>query len=116
MQHNAELIIATDNWQPQVFTDRDGKQYVVEGSCDTSRCNAVCCRVANWRGRIGRGPCEFLMDDNKCHFHAEGGPACKPVACWYWPLRQVDVDGVNAVAERLGLEHRCHLRVVEWQS
>ena len=110
----AILIVSTDDWSQKGFTDRDGKHYRVEGECDTPRCNAVCCRVANMWGETGKGPCHNLMDDNRCEPHAKRGPGCKPVSCWFWPKRQIDIDTVNAQAERFGMPQRCHLKVVEW--
>lgn len=107
------LVVNTDDWSAVSFTDRDGKAYHVEGECDQDRCSAVCCRVADWRGVMGKGPCEYLTDDNKCAPHKERGPACKPVACWFWPKRQIDIDTVNNAAEKYGIKGRCHLKVVE---
>lgn len=109
------VIVNTNDWQQGTFVDRDGTCWRVVGECDTDRCGAVCCKVADWRGRVG-SRCELLRDDLRCSPHAERGPACKPVSCLLWPLRPIDVTKTNELAERLGFEWRCHLEVVPWQS
>lgn len=114
MTDRAVLAVLTDSWGQSVFRDRDGSQWRVKGRCDTSRCGAVCCKVADWRGLVGF-QCEYLRPDLKCRPHAERGPATKPASCLFWPLRQLDVDSINAKAERLGFSERCHLEVVPWQ-
>lgn len=91
--------------------EHDGKNYRVEGECDTSKCKAVCCQIMNWRGRM-RERCEFLQDDYKCAFHA-ADIHCKPISCLLWPTKQLDIDTVNAKAKELGFEERCLLKVVE---
>ena len=93
-----------------------GKRYRVEGyvdgHCPTDVCNAVCCRVASLQGRVGEGPCDFLDTDNLCQLHKMSSH-CKPVSCLVWPTSQASIDGANELAERLGLEGRCQLRMVE---
>ena len=89
----------------------DGQRYRVDGECDTSRCGAVCCKVMNWRGRVGN-PCEYLQDDLRCAFHA-ADVHCKPISCLLWPTKPIDIEATNKIAERLGFSERCHLRVVE---
>ena len=92
-----------------------GKRYRVEGyvdgKCPTDDCNAVCCRISNLQGRVGEGPCQFL-EDNLCGLHAMS-PHCKPVSCLVWPTSQQSIDKANEIAERLGLQGRCQLRMVE---
>ena len=108
-----ELVVDTDDWSIISFKDRDGCFYKVVGECETEKCNAVCCRVANWQGIMGQGPCSYLTEDNKCSTHKERGFGTKFLSCWVWPKRQIDIDTVNAAAEKYGMEHRCHLKVVK---
>lgn len=89
----------------------DGVTHRVEGECDTSKCKAMCCQVMNWRGRVGER-CEFLQDDLRCMFHA-ADVHCKPISCYLWPTKQVDIDSTNALAERFDMAERCLLKVVE---
>ena len=93
-----------------------GKTYRVEGyvdgKCPTDICNAVCCRTASLQGRVGEGPCEFLQEDNLCRLHVMS-PHCKPVSCLVWPTSPISIEQTNKIAERLGLEGRCQLRMVE---
>ena len=110
----AYLTVLTDNWKQGHFEDRDGTVYEVKGECDTARCGAVCCKVADWTGKVGV-KCSKLTDDLFCEPHLEHGPATKPVSCLFWPLRPVDVETVNKLAERFDMPERCHLEVVEWQ-
>ena len=85
----------------------------VDGKCPTDICNSVCCRIGSLQGRVGQGPCEFLQEgDGLCRLHAMSRH-CKPVSCLVWPTSQQSIDGVNELAERLGLEGRCQLRMVE---
>jgi hypothetical protein len=109
---SATLQVLTDTWSMREFTDRDGTTWRVVGQCDTARCGAVCCKVADWTGVVGT-QCEHLQDDLRCRPHAQRGMACKPLSCALWPLRQGDVDCVNALAKRFGFSQRCHLELVE---
>ncbi len=90
------------------------KSYRIKGECDTSRCKAVCCQIMNWKGKVGER-CEFLLDDYRCMFHAQD-IHCKPVSCLMWPVKPLDIEKVNEIAERLGFKERCHLEVVPWQQ
>lgn len=110
----AFIVVNTEDWTQRTFTERDGSQWVVEGECDTERCGAVCCKVADWRGVVGE-QCAHLLPDMRCSPHAERGMATKPISCALWPLRKVDVDKVNELAERFHFTDRCHLEVVPWQ-
>jgi hypothetical protein len=111
---NAHLAICTDDWSQGPFYDRDGSAWMVKGECDQERCGAVCCKVANFTGKVGQ-PCVKLTEDLLCQPHRDYGQATKPVSCLFWPLRQADVEKVNELAERLGYDKRCHLEVISWQ-
>lgn len=93
-----------------------GKRYRVEGyvdgRCPTDVCNAVCCRIASLRGRVGEGPCQFLDGDNQCGLHAMS-IHCKPVSCLVWPTSPMSIEKTNETAARLGFEGRCQLTMVE---
>lgn len=89
-----------------------GKYYALEGECDTDRCGAVCCKTASLQGRVGEGPCRFLQGDLRCELHAISRHV-KPISCLVWPTSQASIDVMNEQAERLGLEGRCHLKMVE---
>lgn len=89
----------------------DGVPFKIEGECDVSRCGAVCCRIMNWTGKVGN-TCEYLDKDLLCSFHRRD-IHCKPISCLLWPTKPIDIDKTNEIAERLGYDFRCHLKVVK---
>lgn len=112
-----ETLLNVSEAKPGLIRNR-GKTYKVEGynedgSCPTDICNAICCRISNFQGRVGQGPCEHLECDTcLCKFHKISAHL-KPVSCLVWPTNQDSIDVANQTAERLGLEGRCQLRMVE---
>lgn len=125
MRRPKTIPVNYDDYAYPVIEYDDGSRWKVEGyvvdkdhnnrpylRCPTEICQAVCCRVANLRGRVGEGACEFLGNDHKCNLHRMG-LGCKPISCVLWPTKTQDVETANSLAERLGLPGRCQLRVVE---
>lgn len=111
------VTLSTEDWSLRALTARDGRRLRVEGyrdgRCPTEICGAVCCRVMDQWGRAGTC-CEALDRESlSCRPHARGGPACKPLSCWLWPLGPADIDKVNELAQRFGHAGRCQLRIVE---
>ncbi len=89
----------------------DGVKHKVDGECNTDVCGAMCCKVMNWKGVVGER-CEFLDDDLKCMFHKRD-VHCKPISCYLWPTKQVDITTTNDLAKRFNMKERCLLKVVE---
>ena len=102
-----------------------GKTYRVvgfneDGTCPTDICNAMCCKVCNLKGVVETElsenmGCEYLdREDCKCKLHKLTNSAhCKPVSCLVWPTSQGSIDKANEIAERLGFDGRCQLRMEE---
>lgn len=119
-----QTVLDISNAKPGPIKNR-GKWYRAvgyndDGTCPTDICNAMCCRVCNLKGEVVKEitptcGCEFLdRDDNKCKLHKlTDSMHCKPVSCVVWPTSQLSIDKANSIAERLGFEGRCQLRMEE---